>query len=70
MKNNYEIEEGLLKYILEITDVDYTGKLELKDIENIIKDLICEYHKLEEKLEDQKKYCEEWHETKKLKYED
>lgn len=46
------LDEELTKQVVEITDVDYTGELELKDIENMIKDLIVEYHRLEEKIED------------------
>ena len=46
------LNEELEKKVVEITGVDYTGELSLEDIENMIKDLICEYHKVEEKLED------------------
>lgn len=46
------LNEELEKKVVEITGVDYTGKLSLEDIENMIKDLVCEYHRLEEKLED------------------
>lgn len=47
---NEEMEENIIK----ITGVDYTGMLKLEDIGNIIKDLISEYHKLEEEFEDYK----------------
>lgn len=46
------LNEELEKKVVEITEVDYTGELSLEDIENMIKDLVCEYHRLEEKLED------------------
>ena len=46
------LNEELEKKVVEITGVDYTGELSLEDIENMIKDLVCEYHRLEEKLED------------------
>lgn len=46
------LNEELEKKVVEITGVDYTGELSLEDIEKMIKDLICEYHRLEEKLED------------------
>ena len=47
------LKEELEKKVVEITGVDYTGELELQDIENLIEDLIYEYHKLEEELEDE-----------------
>ena len=68
MEQSYILEKGLADYVVQITGVDYYGKLELKDIENIIKDLVCEYHKLEEKLEDKEQYCQEWHTEKKVNY--
>ena len=46
------LNEELEKKVVEITGVDYTGELSLEDIENMIKDLVCEYHRIEEKLED------------------
>lgn len=59
MKQEFKIKNELLQKVIEITDVDYTGTLELKDIENIIKDLITEYHKKEEELEDLKENVKE-----------
>ena len=47
------LNEELEKKVVEITGVDYTGELELKNIENMIKDLVCEYHRPEEKQEDE-----------------
>jgi len=46
------LNEELEKKVVEITGVDYTGELELQDIENLIEDLIYNYHILEERLED------------------
>lgn len=46
------LDEELEQKVRKITGIDYTGKLSLDNIENIIKDLICEYHRLEEKLEE------------------
>ena len=43
----------LEKKVVDITGVDYTGELELEDIENLIEDLIYNYHILEEKLEEE-----------------
>lgn len=47
------LNEDLEKKVVEITGVDYTGELELEDIENLIEDLIYNYHILEEKLEEE-----------------
>ena len=38
------------------------------DLLNTIDNLIYEKHCLEEKLQDHKEYCEEWHTTKKEAY--
>ena len=46
------LNEELEKKVVEITGVDYTGDLQLYDIETLIEDLIYEYHKKEEELED------------------
>lgn len=46
------LNEELEKKVVEITGVDYAGYLQLHDIENLIEDLIYEYHKKEEELED------------------
>ena len=61
-----KLDDELEKKVVDITGTDYTGLLELNDLENIIKDLITEYHNIEEKLQDQKEYCDEWHTTRKV----
>lgn len=38
------------------------------DLLNAIDNLIYEKHCLEEKLQDQKEYCDEWHTTRKVDY--
>ena len=70
MIERYMLNEELEEKIIKITGVDYTGMLTITDIENIIKDLITEYHCLEEKLEDKEKYCLENHEQKKVDWYD
>lgn len=70
MKQIFKIDKELLKKVIDITDVDYTVELELQDIENIIKDLVCEYHKIEEELEDTKEHCKEWHVEKQVDWYD
>lgn len=60
------LNEELEKKVVEITGVDYTGELSLENIENMIKDLVCEYHRLEEKLEDKEEYCKEYHVERKI----
>lgn len=52
MINRYMLSEELEEKVIEITDVDYRGMLTVEDIQNIIKDLICEYNRLKEKYED------------------
>lgn len=66
MEQSYLLEKGLADYVVQITGVDYYGKLELKDIENMVKDLVNEYHKLEERLEEQEEHCKEFHTEKKF----
>lgn len=70
MKQTFKIDEELLKKVIDITDVDYTGELELEDIKNIIKDLVCEYNVLKEKLEDKEEHCKEWHVEKQVDWYD
>ena len=52
MKQNFWINKDLLDKVVVITNVDYYGELQLQDLENMIKDLVNEYHILEEKLEE------------------
>lgn len=70
MEQCFLLKKELIDKIVEITGVDYYGKLDLGDIVNIIKDLINEYHILEEKYNDKVEYCKEWHEEKKVNYSD
>lgn len=61
MEQSFLLKKELIDKIVEITGVDYYGKLDLGDIVNVIKDLINEYHILEEKYNDKAEYCKEWH---------
>ena len=70
MEQSFLLEKELIDKIVEITGVDYYGKLDLGDIVNIIKDLINEYHILEEKYNDKVEYCKEWHTEKQVSYSD
>jgi len=54
MIERFMLSEELEDKVGEITGVDYSGMLKVEDIENMIKDLICEYHKLEEEYEEYK----------------
>lgn len=54
MIERFMLNEELEDKVGEITGVDYSGMLRVTDIENMIKDLISEYHKLEEEYEDYK----------------
>ena len=70
LKPNEKELETLTK-VSEITGVDYDGKEWHQDLtpETLIealKDMICEYHRIEEELEEHKKHCEEFHEEKKI----
>ena len=68
MIERFMLNEELEENVIEITGVDYTGMLKLEDIENIIKDLISEYHSLQEQFEDYKDNCEENHTYKPINY--
>lgn len=68
MIERFMLTEELESNVIKITGVDYTGMLTLKDIHNIIKDLVCEYHRLEEKFDDYKEHCKECHQEKKINY--
>lgn len=62
MKNYYIINEENLKKIVEITGSDYdnkNGMIEESYLENIIEDLICEYHNIKEELDDLKENLED-----------
>ena len=61
MNQSFLLEKELADKVVEITDVDYYGRLELKDITDIIKDLVNAYHVLEEKYNDNAEYCKQWH---------
>ena len=64
MEQSFLLKKELADKVAEITDVDYYGRLELKDIEEIIKDLINAYHILEEKYDDKVEYCMQYHKEK------
>lgn len=66
MEQCFLLKKELIDKIVEITGVDYYGKLDLEDIVNIIKDLITEYHNLEERLEEKEEYCREYHKEKEI----
>lgn len=70
MEQSFLLKKELADKIVEITGVDYYGRLELKDITNIIKDLVNAYHVLEEKYNDKVEYCKEWHIEKEVSYSD
>ena len=55
------LNEDLEDKVVEITGTDYRGTLDLEDIENIIKDLIVEYDRKVEELEEKEEYCNEYH---------
>ena len=73
-ESNYES----IKKAMNITLVDYNinwydaenikGHIESDELLTIIEDLIVEYHKLEEKLEEKEEYCKEYHQPKKINY--
>lgn len=54
MIERFMLNEELVDKIFEITGIDYSGMLKVNDLENIINDLIYEYHILEEKYENKK----------------
>lgn len=61
-----EKQMKILAKVSKITGVDYDGLEWGKDITpdsliEALEDMICEYHNLEEKLQDHKEYCDEWH---------
>jgi len=66
MIERYMLNEELEKDIVNITGVDYTSMLKLEDIQNMLKDLICAYHNLEEEYEDAKEHCIQCHVEKKI----
>lgn len=53
MIERFMLNEELVDKIFEITGIDYSQMLKVEDLENIIKDLICEYHIMEEKYENE-----------------
>lgn len=55
MIERFMLNEELENKVGDITGVDYSGMLKVEDIENIIKDLVTEYHNLEEQFEEYKK---------------
>lgn len=63
------LNDELIKEVIKITGVDYTGELELQDINDMIKDLIVEYNRKDEELEDTRENCKENHISKPLYYE-
>lgn len=75
-EDNYET----IKNAEEITGVDsgirwfdaenIEGYIDAQDLLAIISDLIVEYHRKEEELEDKENYCKEWHQEKKVDWYD
>lgn len=62
-----EKEKAVIERASKITDVDY-GDIELEDLFIIIQDLVVEYNKLQEQLEDEIKDKEENYEERKVDY--
>ena len=62
-----EKELKIIERASDITDVDY-GDIELEDLFIIIQDLVVEYNKLQEQLEDEIQDKEENYEQKKVDY--
>ena len=62
-----EEEKKTIDQASDITDMDYS-EIEIKDLFNVIKDLIVEYNVLKEKLEDEIRDKEENYESKKVDY--
>ena len=63
----YKIEEEKLKEITRITMGDYEAKLNYipsENIINIIEDLLCEIHNMEEKIKDMEQDIENNYELK------
>lgn len=54
MIERFMLNEELVEKVGDITGVDYSGMLKVEDVTNLIKDLVCEYNKLEEEFEDYK----------------
>ena len=65
LKPNEKQMETLTK-VSKITGVDYDGLEYGKDITHdslieALEDMVVEYHRIEEQLQDHKEYCEQWH---------
>lgn len=63
------IDSNVLKQVEEITSTDYdtfAGMLPSESIEPMIRDLICEVHKLEEKVSDMERDIENNYEVKNI----
>ena len=70
----------ILKNAIDITLVNYDikwfdaenidGYIDSEELLSIIQDLVVEYHKKEEELEELKEHCKEHHQEKKIDYYD
>lgn len=73
-KEDYEIlKKGmqitLLNYDIDLYDKEnIKGYVDCESLLSMIEDLIVEYHRLEEKLEEQEEYCREHHQNKPINY--
>lgn len=73
-EDNYDV----LKEVQEITTTDYDirwsnaeeieGYIEADEMLTMMKDLLIEYHLLQERKEDQEEYCKEYHQPRKINY--
>ena len=70
MIERFMLSEELEDKVGEITGVDYSGMLKFEDIENLIKDLVCEYHNKEYELEEKEEFCNEYHVSRDIDYYD
>lgn len=61
MEQRFSFDDELAKKIENIIGVFYYNDVSLDDLKNIIEDLICEYHFLEEQLEEKEQYCRWYH---------
>lgn len=68
MIERFMLNEELVEKVGDITGIDYSGMLKVEDIENLIKDLVCEYHNKEEELNDKEEYCNEYHVSRDIDY--
>lgn len=78
MKIKLDLDEKdmeVLSKVSEITDVDYDGRdfgepITIEILIDALKDMIVQYERKEEELEDHIKHCEEFHKEKDIDYYD